>query len=388
MYRTFALVTKQSHGLFSQSILEHSAKSLYTASSLGLDGYIASREKTKGYFITNADSFKQKMEEFTKEDSKQMVFSEDLKNMVHLAEKNDSELVVKMMKKFASQNKELRFGTYVFGPVVMRMFYHLGDEENALKCFLDKNFEGFFSQWMSYQILLDMLFEKGRYEDMLKAYEVIKSMQVEGSMYPRHVMTLIFAACYKMNTADSYKYAMDLWKHMIEHGHFPMRKTATFAAALALAHNAPHEAVEILSTTKQQKYITVRNLKVLALLELGRSEDIIPVLRSVLEADSPQTTKQSFCRKVIDRARETIAQSQNKELKLDFERIDKFLNDHKHITEDTLDSLLCSEVNTTMNSQNTGSKNQTVLNASFSRQGGYRPRRQQYNNRPGLAELY
>lgn len=49
---------------------------------------------------------------------------------------------------------------------------------------------------------------------------------------------------------------------MQEIGHIPITKTITFAAGLALAQNAPHVALEMLTSTNRQNYVTVRNLKV------------------------------------------------------------------------------------------------------------------------------
>lgn len=386
MLRGFSAISSQIYSL-SAGLNVSALRKLYSAAALGVDGYINSREKVKGNFISNADNFRKKMQEFTATDSKQMVFSEDLKNMIHLAEKEDTPLVMKMLKKFAKQNKELRFGTYVFGPVVMRMFHYIGDEQAALECFKDKELDGFFSQWMSYQILLDMLYEKGKYQEVLDAYEIIKQQQVEGSMFPKHAMVIVFASCYKINTEASFKYVMSLWKEMVDAGHSPMRRTATFAAALALSQNAPHAALEILYASYQQNYITVRNMKILAMLELERTEDVIPILRSALEAQSPNLSKQTFCREVIDRTRQAISKMPDtaKELKMDYERIEKFLIDHGHITDETLDKLLCTEISTSITST-MASKNQAVLNASFSRnQRG--PKRSRFT-RPGLAELY
>lgn len=65
-----------------------------------------------------------------------MIFTEDLKNMIHLAEPDDITLVTNMMKKFNKQNKELRFGSFVFGPVVMRMFYYFNKPVEALEVFI------------------------------------------------------------------------------------------------------------------------------------------------------------------------------------------------------------------------------------------------------------
>lgn len=78
-----------------------------------------------------------------------------------------------------------------------------------------------------------------------------------------------------------------------------MRKTTTFAAALALAQNAPHIALEIVGTVRQQNYMTVRNLKVLALAQLGRADDALPILRSVMEVHDPAQNKHTFSKDVV-----------------------------------------------------------------------------------------
>lgn len=57
---------------------------------------------------------------------------------------------------------------------------------------------GFFDQLGSFQLLLDLLYENGRYEDMLKVYTDIKSRMVQGTKYPRNSVVLVLAACYKL----------------------------------------------------------------------------------------------------------------------------------------------------------------------------------------------
>lgn len=241
------------------------------------------------------------MQEFVQDSSTNMIFTEDLKNMVHLIENSpeNTELVVKMLKKFNSQNKELRFGNFVFGPVVMRMFTVLKNAEVALQCFNDPEMEGFFDQLMSYQILLDLLYENKKYQEVLDTFDNIKARQIQGGRYPKHVIVLVFAACYKLNTPESFKYSSALWKELNTVGHIPMRKGTTFAAALALAQNSPAAALEITSTVKQQNYITVRNIKTVALAELGRPDDAIPILKSVLELDDPHANKHTFFKEIV-----------------------------------------------------------------------------------------
>lgn len=325
-----------------------------------------------------------------------MVFSEDLKNIIHLAEKEDIPLVCKMLRKFAKQNSELRFGSYVFGTVLMRMFYYLGDVETALEVFKDKACDGIFDQWMSYQILCDMLYEKQRYQDVLDVYDMIKERRMEGGMFPKHTIILVYGACFKLNTPESFKYAMDLWKIMMSAGHQPMRRTVTFGAGLALAQNAPHVALEMLHSSKQQNYITVRNMKVLAMLELDRLDDVIPILRSVLESHSGSLSKQTFCAEILEKVKAAMENCKNQELKMDYERIEKYLKDNGHVTDQTISDLICSEIDTRSIPTQTTNKNQTFINASFSRQNEYRNDRRQKrpyqqhggSSRPGLSEMY
>lgn len=111
-----------------------------------MDGFEHTCQITQQQLENIADKFKEKMLENINNDSnKNMVFTEDLKNMIHVStDEKDLELVVTMIKKytyfffklffmtnnhwtfffrFNSQNRELRFGSFIFGPVVMRLFY-------------------------------------------------------------------------------------------------------------------------------------------------------------------------------------------------------------------------------------------------------------------------
>ncbi len=77
---------------------------MYAVEALGVDGYVSQRERIKTQFTGMSDKFRGKMQEYSTSDSKNMVFTEDLKNMVHLVESSpdDLQLVLQMMKKYGS----------------------------------------------------------------------------------------------------------------------------------------------------------------------------------------------------------------------------------------------------------------------------------------------
>ncbi|KAF4526431.1 hypothetical protein B566_EDAN015063, partial [Ephemera danica] len=230
-----------------------SCRLLYNQAALGIDNFARTRDRVKIQFVNMADKFRTKMGEYIQEDSKNMIFTEDLKNMVHLAEASpeDIDLILQMMLKFNNQNKEMRFGSFVFGPVVMRMYHFLNQPDAALKVFKDPALEGFFDQLISYQLLMDLLFVNGQYEEVMDVFDIVEKRQTQGARYPKHCV----------DSQESLKRALTLWKNIQEAGHVPMRRATTFAAALAVNQGAPHVALEILGTTRNQNYITVRNLK-------------------------------------------------------------------------------------------------------------------------------
>lgn len=67
---------------------------------------------------------------------------------------------------------------------------------------------------------------------------------------------------------------------------------------MAVKQNAPHVALEIVGTARQQQYVTVRNIKVLAFAALNRADDALPILKSVLQVEDT-TTKHSFTKDVV-----------------------------------------------------------------------------------------
>ncbi|XP_026320615.1 pentatricopeptide repeat-containing protein 2, mitochondrial-like [Hyposmocoma kahamanoa] len=316
---------------------------LYSPASLGVDGYLQSRKKTKEQFANFADKFRSKMKDFVA-DPKNMVFTEDLKNMVHMAEPTDLELVVNMIKKFNTQNTEFRFGSFVFGPVVMRMFHFLDAPTEALLCFNDPANSGFFDQLISYQILLDLLYNHQMYDEMFNVFEKIKERQINMTKFPKYPVVLIFAACYKQNTPKSFEYASKLWSEMASAGTSPLRRACTFFAALALKQGAPHIALESIPQQKQN-YITMRNIKARALAEMGRADDALPVLRQVLEIDRPdQKDKHTFFEETVMMVREAVAKTNNKDLQKQFDDIENALKDRGLIDKQTLDQLVNSEI--------------------------------------------
>jgi pentatricopeptide repeat protein len=77
--------------------------------------------------------------------------------------------------------------------------------------FKDPELEGFFAQLGTYQILMDLLFQNEKYEDMLDVFEIIKQRQHQEAKFPKNVVVLTFAACFKLVSTSSSVVIIILW---------------------------------------------------------------------------------------------------------------------------------------------------------------------------------
>lgn len=64
--------------------------------------------------------------------------------------------------------------------------------------FNDPELEGFFNHLSSYQILMDLLFINQKFEQILDVYKTIQEKQLQIAKFPKGVMLLVFASCYKL----------------------------------------------------------------------------------------------------------------------------------------------------------------------------------------------
>ncbi|XP_011878140.1 PREDICTED: pentatricopeptide repeat-containing protein 2, mitochondrial-like [Vollenhovia emeryi] len=391
MAATMRCLMKFNVGLASNSLLRNSflnsCRFLYSDRSLGLQGYENARLNFRNQFLNVETTFRNKMEEVCNADSS-MIFTEDLKSMLHLAQKKpeDIELLIKMLTKFNSQAKEMRFGTFIFGPVVMRTFFYLDEPDLAYTAFKDPKFESFFDQLISYQILLTLLYKHGKYAEMRDVYDTIKTRQADG--YPRNSLILVMGACYKENTPETFEYSLNLWKELNEKGYEIMRRATTFLAALAIKQNAPHIAIEILSTLKEVRYIHIRCLKVVAYTDLDRFTEIVPIIRASLEHDRPNATKETYFKDVIEKLEQAMIKADIPE---DFElyKLIALLKQEDHILPDSLEDSICAEIKIDrMRTRRFG--NDMQLQNNFQSQSSF-PRQRPFNNfrnsRPAVRDL-
>lgn len=146
--------------------------------------------------MTIENTFREKMKEICQKDDG-VVFTEDLKAMIHLAQPNeqDMSLLIDMLKKYVQKHKESNISSYVFGPVVMRMYYHLNQPQHALQAFENEILRNSFNYRTSFRILLCLLYKNNMFKDMKEIYD--KVLNINGMDFIGSNSVLMYAACLK-----------------------------------------------------------------------------------------------------------------------------------------------------------------------------------------------
>lgn len=370
-------------GNLSRQLQLNPKRTLFTESSMAITEYKYSRDQVSVKYNSLVDGFKDKMRKNINDDQG-LIFTEDLKTALHLAEKNsdDIELIKNLLIKFTSQNSEVRFGSFKFGPVVMRTFHYLNEPQMALELFMDPKFTTFFNQMTSFMILLDLLYENKMYKEVRDTYDHIKENMLVNSTHPKLVIPILAMACYQENTAASLEHGLRICEDLSNKGSIPLRRVIATLGALALKQNKPHIALELVALCKTLEYVSIRCVRIMALADLDRLDDIVLEFQSALKRGIP--SKYSYFSDAITKVIESAKRLNTHEDAEIFELI-KLLKARGYTIDTTLEEHLSLPIET-VKKENTLYQSR---NNKYEDQGWGESRRQKsFNNRENPRDTW
>ncbi|XP_040307086.1 pentatricopeptide repeat-containing protein 2, mitochondrial isoform X2 [Herpailurus yagouaroundi] len=242
-----------------------------------------------------------------------LILKDELKTFLHLCDtRDDVELAKNVIYRYHTENRNVALGEYKFGPLFMRLCYELDLEESALELIKDQHLRGFFSDTTSFNILMDMLFIKGKYTSAL---EVLIEMKNQDVKFNKETYVLAFAICYKLNSPESLKICTTLREEALIKGEVLSRRASCFAVALALNQILIHIQSNMLKT-------------------------LIKILKDATDGNLSKFVKrQEFSEEVLAKARKKVKDVPA--LLAKFDEIYGKLHINGQVTTCTLDTLLC-----------------------------------------------
>ncbi|XP_074056734.1 pentatricopeptide repeat-containing protein 2, mitochondrial isoform X2 [Macrotis lagotis] len=229
---------------------------------------------------------------------KDLILKEELKILLHLCEtQDDLELIRNAIYRYHSENRNVSFGEFKFGPLFIRLCYELDLEQSAVELIKDQHLRGFFSDCTSFNILMNMLFIKGNYKGAL---EVLLEMKKQEVKFNKDTYILAFAICYKLNSANSFSTCMTLLDEALIKEVVLTRRAYGFAIALALKQNQVAKARSIYSHIMNPDSKACSNLNILIHAHSDMLEGVLQILEASTEkAYSSFVKKQEFSEEVL-----------------------------------------------------------------------------------------
>lgn len=83
-------------------------------------------------------------------------------------------------------------------------------------------------------------------------------------------------------------YGLNICKDLDHRGSIPLRKVIAALGALALNLKSPEVALELVALSRTVDYISIRCIRIMALADLGRIDDIVIVLKSCIQRGIPE----------------------------------------------------------------------------------------------------
>uniref|UniRef100_G1TX58 Pentatricopeptide repeat-containing protein 2, mitochondrial n=3 Tax=Oryctolagus cuniculus TaxID=9986 RepID=G1TX58_RABIT len=267
-----------------------------------------------------------------------LILREELKTLLHLCvSRDDVELAKNVIYRYHAENRSAPLGEYKFGPLFMRLCYELGLEESAVQLVKDQQLRGFFSDATSFNILMEMLFNKGKYQSAL---EVLIEMKNQDVKFSKDTYVLAFAICYKLNSPESFKICTMLREEALIRGEILSRRASCFAVALALNQNQVAKAVSIFSQIMNPESITCTNLNIMIHIQSNALETLMKILTGAAEGSSSRFVRRhEFSEELLAKVREKVKAVPA--LVARFDDIYRKLHVNGQVTTYSLDALLC-----------------------------------------------
>lgn len=372
-----------------QQLIDTSASSrnLYTDNALGISKLDRLRTQKNELFMgSSRDRYIERLSNYLKSGDVESIYKDDLVNLIGIAnDEHDLDLIEQIVTKSDPKTSPFYQG---WGALLMRLYYKMNQLERAYTNMRDvERFGEFFNLRSCYKVLMSMLYDAERYDDVLEVFRLSQERLRHGESQAldqndeevgveRDLCAVAFAALAKINNQDALKQAEELYNKLSAGSRTLGLRPASFFAYIACSNDQPKLALNLISNTPNRNYISLRELKIVSLIKLGRHEDILLQLREYVS--NIKREHNLLLMSTYDIIHANISHIQDESVRQELNDLLVEIKENGHVSDTTIEELLFKPIDQ--------ERPPVRVNTNFGYRsgggggGGYNDRNRNYNN--------
>lgn len=317
-----------------------SYRTLYSPQALGMDKHDRFQQFRSRPFEHERERYISRVRQYLdSEDSKLM--KDDLLNVVALA---DSEEHLDLIERMIGSNLMTQCSLDNWGTAVARVYFKMNELDRiyALLTDSDNAKRQFFNQQSTYRIVMSMLFDAGRFEEVAELYNLYRSMNPTAYKDRlRRLEVIVIASYAKIGTPQALEEAIEVFDE--ESGSFVFdsrcRRTISY---LAVINGNDTLALNMIADNKS-KHILTNSIRILALFNLKRHEDALIEIRRLI-SDMKDRTYKLITQDAYDKMLSKMEHVENQETLDDISQVLKEVNDHNLVEQKSMEDIIFSKI--------------------------------------------
>lgn len=304
--------------------MRNGCRSLYTAEALGLEKLHSFQSYRRRPFEADKERYISRVKEYVSSENYQTLINDDFINLLALA---DCEEHLDLVEKIIASGHMRDLASNGWGTTVVRLYFKLNQVERAYNTLKnqDSSYHNFFDQFTSYQIVMTMLFDAGRYDDVISLHELYKQRapppKTDGYA-SRKLSVLVYASYAKMGTPEALEKALALYEQEPDS---PSMKGRTIRMLSYLAYKTGKDnlALNFLVDPSSNRHILSNCIKTLSLFRIKRYDDILIFLRGAI-ANLRDRRYKLISQEVVDHIRDNLDQVEEEVIR---DKLSELLNE-------------------------------------------------------------
>lgn len=375
--------------LHTSYVVNHACRrSLFTAEYLGIGKLDDFQERRSRAFSDDKERYIERIRKYSESADFTDFLKEDFINLLALAENEDH---LDLVEKLVASEKLKDFDLSGWGATLARLYYKMNLIDRAYNIIRDPNhsLQTFMDQRTTKQIVMTMLFDAGRYDDLIALFDLIKeapNVQDDPSKL-RSYVPLVMASYAKIGTPEALEKATELDESLKDHLTHRGRNLTTLSY-IAYMNGKYVFAINLLADRSVSNRQVSNNLKVLCLMNLKRYEDVLIFLRDTIR-DLQERNLKILCQDVYDRIKGNLDTIDDDNIRHQFTEILNDIAESKLISEKNLEDLVFSPIKLATRLAQRFDGNFEQRDTRFSNRGdrmfNNRPRDSYQYRRPGVA---